>query len=148
MERPVAEAPRSGDSVQNREIVVERADGSRGVVLVNIAPLKDRSGNIVGAVNCFQDVTERRSPLWLVKPNTEQRTSRNCSGDRSSFSVRHYGGSKDTIEAPIGRSLRSMRCSFSRAGQEPGYLASLTKNSRHTFEKVSCVCELMGQICS
>ncbi len=44
----------------NREIVVERADGSRGVVLVNINPFKDRSGKILGAVNCFQDVTERK----------------------------------------------------------------------------------------
>ena len=57
---PMADVLRNGDSVQNREIVVERTDGSRGVVLVNIAPLKDLSGNILGAVNCFQDVTERK----------------------------------------------------------------------------------------
>lgn len=57
---PMGEVLRSGDAVQNREIVVERADGSRAVVLVNIAPLKDGSGNILGAVNCFQDVTERK----------------------------------------------------------------------------------------
>jgi two-component sensor histidine kinase/PAS domain-containing protein len=57
---PMAEVLRSGDPVQNREIVVERADGSRAVVLVNINPFKDCSGNILGAVNCFQDVTERK----------------------------------------------------------------------------------------
>lgn len=57
---PMGEVLRSGDAVQNREIVVERADGSRGVVLVNIQPFKDCSGNILGAVNCFQDVTERK----------------------------------------------------------------------------------------
>jgi hypothetical protein len=32
---PMAETLRSGEPVQNREIVVERADGSRAVVLVN-----------------------------------------------------------------------------------------------------------------
>jgi PAS domain-containing protein len=32
---PMAEVLRSSDSVQNREIVVERADGSRAVALVN-----------------------------------------------------------------------------------------------------------------
>ncbi len=57
---PMGEVLRNGDAVQNREIVVERADGSRAVVLVNIVPFKDRSGNILGAVNCFQDVTERK----------------------------------------------------------------------------------------
>lgn len=57
---PMGEVLRSGDAVQNREIVVERADGSRAVALVNITPFKDRSGNILGALNCFQDVTERK----------------------------------------------------------------------------------------
>jgi two-component sensor histidine kinase/PAS domain-containing protein len=57
---PMAEVLQSGDSVQNREIVVERADGSRAVALVNINPFKDVSGNVLGAVNCFQDVTERK----------------------------------------------------------------------------------------
>jgi two-component sensor histidine kinase/PAS domain-containing protein len=57
---PMAEALRSGVSVHNREIVIERSDGSRGVALVNIDAIKDISGNILGAVNCFQDVTERK----------------------------------------------------------------------------------------
>ncbi|MGH6672795.1 MAG: PAS domain-containing protein [Xanthobacteraceae bacterium] len=57
---PMAEVLKTGISVQNREIVVERADGSRAVVLVNINPFKDRSGAVLGAVNCFQDVTERK----------------------------------------------------------------------------------------
>jgi transcriptional regulator with PAS, ATPase and Fis domain len=57
---PMGEVLRSGVSIHNREIIVERSDGSRGVVLVNIEALKDGSGHIHGAVNCFQDVTERK----------------------------------------------------------------------------------------
>jgi len=57
---PMGEVLRSGVSIHNREIVVERSDGSRGVVLVNIDAIRDNSGNILGAVNCFQDVTERK----------------------------------------------------------------------------------------
>jgi PAS domain S-box-containing protein len=57
---PMGEVLRTGVAVQDREVVVERADGSRAVVLVNIIPFKDRSGNVLGAVNCFQDVTERK----------------------------------------------------------------------------------------
>jgi two-component sensor histidine kinase/PAS domain-containing protein len=57
---PMGEVLRSGVSIHNREIVVERSNGSRGVVLVNIVAIKDGSGNVLGAVNCFQDVTERK----------------------------------------------------------------------------------------
>jgi two-component sensor histidine kinase len=56
----MAEALRTGASIRDREIVIERPDGSRGVALVNIDPIEDRNGDILGAVNCFQDVTERK----------------------------------------------------------------------------------------
>jgi two-component sensor histidine kinase len=56
----MAEALRTGASIRDREIVIERLDGSRGVALVNIDPIEDRNGDILGAVNCFQDVTERK----------------------------------------------------------------------------------------
>jgi PAS domain S-box-containing protein len=39
---------------------IERLNGSRGIALVDIEPLKDSDGNIVGAINCFQDATERK----------------------------------------------------------------------------------------
>ena len=58
---PMGEVLRTGISVVDQEIMIERPDGSRGVALVNIEPLKDDSGNILGAVNCFQDLTERKA---------------------------------------------------------------------------------------
>jgi PAS domain-containing protein len=39
---------------------LERPNGKRGIALVNIEAIKDSEGNIVGAVNCFQDVTGRK----------------------------------------------------------------------------------------
>src|SRR5229473_1786686 len=44
--------------VRDREVVIERPDGSRATVLANVAPLFDSAGEIVGGVNCFQDITE------------------------------------------------------------------------------------------
>lgn len=32
----------------------------RGIALVDIEAVKDSDGNVVGAVNCFQDITERK----------------------------------------------------------------------------------------
>ncbi len=59
-ECPMAEALRTGVSVRDREVVIERPDGTRAIALVNVDPLRDRQGSLVGAVNCFRDVTERR----------------------------------------------------------------------------------------
>jgi PAS domain S-box-containing protein len=59
-ECPMAEALRTGVAVRDREVVIERPDGSRAIALVNVDPLWDRQGSLVGAVNCFRDVTERR----------------------------------------------------------------------------------------
>jgi PAS domain S-box-containing protein len=42
------------------EVLIERLDGSRVTVVVNIRPLKNQSGEITGAINCFYDITERK----------------------------------------------------------------------------------------
>jgi two-component sensor histidine kinase len=59
-ECPMADVLRTGISVCQQEVHIERPDGSRGIALVDIEAVKDSDGNIVGAVNCFQDVTERK----------------------------------------------------------------------------------------
>jgi hypothetical protein len=57
---PMADVLRTGVSVRQQEVHIERPNGMRGVALVDIEALKDSDGNIVGAVNCFQDITERK----------------------------------------------------------------------------------------
>ena len=44
----------------DQEVVVERPDGERLTVLVNIAALRDGDGRVNGAINCFQDITSRK----------------------------------------------------------------------------------------
>ena len=46
--------------VHDGEVHILRPDGSRIIVIVNIAPLTDSAGQIIGAINCFYDVTERK----------------------------------------------------------------------------------------
>jgi PAS domain S-box-containing protein len=47
-------------AVHNAEVVIERPDHSRVVVVVDIRPLKNKRGEITGAINCFYDITERK----------------------------------------------------------------------------------------
>lgn len=58
---PMADAVRSGTDTRNAEVLMERPDGSRCVALVNIRALRDHRGNIQGAINCFQDISARKS---------------------------------------------------------------------------------------
>src|SRR5450432_2002275 len=46
--------------VRDGEVLIERPDGSRVTVLVNIRPLKNQRGEVTGAINCFYDITERK----------------------------------------------------------------------------------------
>jgi hypothetical protein len=48
------------DEVRDQEVLIERPDGSRVVVVVNIRPLKDSDGELTGAINCFYDIRDRK----------------------------------------------------------------------------------------
>jgi PAS domain S-box-containing protein len=69
---PMADVLRTGISVREQEVHIERPDGLRGIALVDIEAIKDSQENIVGAVNCFQDITERkRSEAQIVNLASE-----------------------------------------------------------------------------
>jgi PAS domain S-box-containing protein len=55
----LAEVLASGTPLRDAEVQVVRMDGRRVFVSVNIDPLRDAQGKLVGAVNCFLDITER-----------------------------------------------------------------------------------------
>jgi PAS domain S-box-containing protein len=73
---PMAEALASGVPVRNHEIVVERPDGTRIVVLMHIDPLYDAEGGTIGAVNCFRDVTEHRRLQDLSREQAAEQAHR------------------------------------------------------------------------
>ena len=54
---PMERVLRTGKPARDMEVVIERPDTSRVTVLVNIAPLFCDDGKLIGAVNCFQDLS-------------------------------------------------------------------------------------------
>jgi two-component sensor histidine kinase/PAS domain-containing protein len=54
---PMAHAVLTGASFEGAEAVVQNPDGKRWVARVNVAPLRGSDGAVVGAINCFQDIT-------------------------------------------------------------------------------------------
>src|SRR5580704_19030248 len=58
---PVALALVTGVSVHEEEVIIERPDGSRVHVSVHIDPIRNPTdGRIIGVVNFFNDLTERK----------------------------------------------------------------------------------------
>jgi PAS domain S-box-containing protein len=59
-ETPMAAALLEGRSCSNAEQIFERPDGSRVVVTSNVMPLRDATGRCCGAINVFQDISDRK----------------------------------------------------------------------------------------
>lgn len=71
-ESPMARAVLHGETLEGTEAIVQNPDGKRWVARVQVAPLRDRAGRIVGAINCFDDVSrEYEMRLALAR---QQRT--------------------------------------------------------------------------
>jgi PAS domain S-box-containing protein len=64
---PMAEVV-SGKILEARdaEVLIERPNGSRVTVVVNIRPLRNARGEIAGAINCFYDITARKRAEVLL----------------------------------------------------------------------------------
>ena len=60
-EAPMTELLKTGRPIRDRELIVERPDGTRITILANLDPLFDGVGELVGGVNCFQDISERKA---------------------------------------------------------------------------------------
>jgi PAS domain S-box-containing protein len=59
-ETPVAACLKNGMAYKDEEVIIERPDLSRIVVRVNIAPIKDEQGAVLGMVNSFYDITVQK----------------------------------------------------------------------------------------
>ena len=58
--------------IHDAEVHIERPDGSRIIIVVNIAPLMDDRGEIGGAINCFYDVTARKQAEQMLRASEER----------------------------------------------------------------------------
>jgi len=60
--------------VRDGEVHIERPDGTRITVVVNIRPLKNQHGEITGAINCFYDITERKQAEEALRDSDRRKT--------------------------------------------------------------------------
>jgi len=59
-ETPMAKVLQSGDVCRNEEVLIERPDGSRASVLINIDLIRSEDGTLLEALSVFFDITDRK----------------------------------------------------------------------------------------
>jgi PAS domain S-box-containing protein len=59
-ELPMLRALNDGEIVRGEEVLIRRADGTRAIMQISAAPIRDASGAIVSAVATFEDVSQER----------------------------------------------------------------------------------------
>ena len=57
-ETPMAQVLNGAAPIRNQEVVIERRDGSRIILRINIDPLYDIKGRLSGGISVFEDVTD------------------------------------------------------------------------------------------
>jgi two-component sensor histidine kinase len=129
-ECPMAEVLRTGISVREQEVHIERPDGSRGIALVDIEAVKDGDGNIVGAVNCFQDITERKrieAQIVNLAREAEHRTKNILSTVLATVRLSHSDTVDDLKQLIEGRinALAKVHALFVQSRWEGAELRSL-----------------------
>jgi PAS domain S-box-containing protein len=71
-ESPMAEVLRTGNAVRNRELIIGRPDGSEVAVIANVVPLRNPDGVLIGAVNCLQDISDRKASEQRLKEYSDR----------------------------------------------------------------------------
>lgn len=93
-------------TASQREILVEREDGMRRNVAASPTALLDESGKIIGAINCFYDITERKLAEESLKEAACQRDALYRFVDK-----RHEATSvKEIYAAALEVVLSTLRC--------------------------------------
>lgn len=71
---PMALALREGRPVQGREIIIERPDGERRIIMPHPDPIFDSAGRLVGALNMLVDITGQGETKTLLEKLVKKRT--------------------------------------------------------------------------
>jgi PAS domain S-box-containing protein len=130
---PVKEVLATGRPVVNRELVFERPDSSRIYVLANIAPLRDASGLVFGAVNIFQDITEIKGRQREREQLLQELERSNRELSQFSYAVSH------DLQAPV-RTVRALtQLLLRRDGappEEASHLAAMIEHASDGMQRL------------
>jgi len=103
---PMGVALRTSTPRRDDEVVIERPDGSRIIVLVNIELLRSPTGELEGAVASFQDITGRKR----IQEALASRVDEQAALYEFSNQLQRATSFADIHEAALDAIIRALRC--------------------------------------
>jgi PAS domain S-box-containing protein len=105
-ETPMAVVLRTGIAIRGVEGEVERPDGSRAWAIIHIEPVKDESGRVIGAINCFHETTAMRVAAESAARRAEEQSALFEFTDR----LHHATSVSEPYELAMDALVRGMHC--------------------------------------
>src|SRR5579885_1563550 len=107
-ETPMAQVIRTGEPIGGLEGMVERPDGTAAWAMVQIAPVKDAAGTVIGAINCFHETTAlHRTP---VHESLERRIEEQTALFEFTEKLQRATRREDVYNAALDAISRALRC--------------------------------------
>jgi PAS domain S-box-containing protein len=71
-ELPLVQVLRTGKPVMNRELLIRHRNGKEIPIRSNAAPIRDREGNLIGAIHLWRDISEQKRTEEALRESHEK----------------------------------------------------------------------------
>jgi len=112
-ETPMARVLATGEPARDSEMVIQRPDGSRISVLVNIEPFRTASGKVLGAIASLVDISERKRAEEALKRSEEslaRRAAEQAALYRLSLQLQRAQSLEQIYEAALDSIIGALNC--------------------------------------
>jgi len=131
---PVAVALATGASFHEEEAIIERPDGRRITVSVHVDPILDTDGAIVGVLNFFHDITERKRGEGLLKEREISAHLLRLQDEERRHIARELHDSAGQTLIVLGMNLEQIEYDAKR---DPDHLATAIHDARKRLQRLS-----------